>query len=159
MAFWSYISEYIFLPTVFFDKMQGSKVVHLIFIIFHFRLVFANSIFMFVVHLVFVLWSFTLLICRVVYQWSGPHMKRCFTDDTPPRATCKKTFYICINNLIFAEQQFLIASREKKEALKTINVTGLTSVTDAQYYPSPISKLEERKCVLKNRRNFLFLFG
>ena len=80
---------------------------------------------MFVVHLVFVLWSFTLLICRVVYQWSGPHMKPCSTDDTPQRATCKKTFYICINNLIFAEQTLVIASREKKEACKTINVTWL----------------------------------
>ena len=59
-------------------------------------------------------------------------MKPCSTDDTPPRARCKKTFYICINNLIFAEQQFLIASREKKEACKTVNVTGLTSVNDAK---------------------------
>ena len=64
-------------------------------------------------------------------------MKRCFTDDTPPRATCKKTFYICINNLIFAEQQFLIASLEKKEALKTINVTGLTRVTEVNTIPPP----------------------
>ena len=64
-------------------------------------------------------------------------MKPCSTDDTPPRATCKKTIYICINNLIFAEQQFLIASREKKEACKTINVTGLTSVTDANTIPPP----------------------
>ena len=77
---------------------------------------------MFVVHLVFVLWSFTLLICRVVYQWTGPHMKPCSTDDTPQRATCKETFYICINNLIFAEQTLVIASREKKEACKTITV-------------------------------------
>ena len=64
-------------------------------------------------------------------------MKLCSTDDTPPRAMCKKTFYICINKLIFAEQQFLIASREKKEACKTINVTGLTSVTDANAIPPP----------------------
>ena len=64
-------------------------------------------------------------------------MKPCSTDDTPPRATCKKTFYICINNLIFAEQKLVIASREKKEACKTINVTGLTSVTDANTIPPP----------------------
>ena len=100
------------------------------FIIFHFLLLFANTLFH--VRRPFVLWSFTLLICRVVYQWSGPHMKRCFTDDTPPRAMCKTTFYICINNLVFAEQKFIIASREKKEACKTVNVTGLTSVNDAK---------------------------
>ena len=64
-------------------------------------------------------------------------MKPCSTDDTPPRATCKKTIYICINKLIFAEQQFLIASREKKEACKTINVTGLTSLTDANAIHPP----------------------
>ena len=58
-------------------------------------------------------------------------MKRCFTDDTPPRAMCK-TFYICINNLVFAEQKFIIASREKKEACNAVNVTGLTSVNDAK---------------------------
>ena len=45
MAFWSYISEYIFLPTFSFAKMQGSKEVHYFFIIFHFRLLFANSLF------------------------------------------------------------------------------------------------------------------
>ena len=45
MAFWSYISEYSFLPIVFFAKMQGSKVVHCFFIIFHFRLFFADSLF------------------------------------------------------------------------------------------------------------------
>ena len=58
-------------------------------------------------------------------------MKPCFTDDTPPRATCKKTFYICINNLVFAEQKLVIVSRETKEACKTVNVTGVTSVNDA----------------------------
>ena len=58
-------------------------------------------------------------------------MKPCFTDDTPPRATCKKTFYTCINNLIFAEQKLVIASLEKKEVCKTVSVTGLTSVIDA----------------------------
>ena len=59
-------------------------------------------------------------------------MKPCSTDDTPPRATCKKTFYICINNLVFAEQKLVTASREKKEAFKTVNITGLTSVNDAK---------------------------
>ena len=59
-------------------------------------------------------------------------MKPCSTDDTPPRATCKKTFYICINNLIF-----VIASSKKKEACKKINATGLTSVTDANTIPHP----------------------
>ena len=59
-------------------------------------------------------------------------MKRCFTDDTPPRATCKKTFYICINNLIF-----VIASSKKKEACKTINATGLTSVTEVNIISLP----------------------
>ena len=124
MAFWPFISEYIFLP------MQGSKDVHYFFIIFHFRLLFANTLFH--VRRPFVLWSFTLLICRVVYQWSGPHMKPCFTDDTPPRATCKKTFYICITNLVFAEQKLVMVSRETKEACKTVNVTGVTSVNDAK---------------------------
>ena len=64
-------------------------------------------------------------------------MKPCSTDDTPPTATCKKTFYICINNLIFAGQKLLIALREKKETCKTINVTGLTIVTDANAIPAP----------------------
>ena len=65
-------------------------------------------------------------------------MKPCSTDVTLPTATCKKTFYICINNLIFAEQKFLIPSREKKEACKTVNVTRLTSVTEANtiHHPS-----------------------
>ena len=64
-------------------------------------------------------------------------MKPCSTDDTPPRATGKNSFYICINNLIFAEQKLVIASREKKEACKTIDVTGLTSVTEANAIPPP----------------------
>ena len=72
-------------------------------------------------------------------------MNPCSTDDTPPRATCKKTFYICINNLIF-----VIVSSKKKEACKTINATGLTI--------SSISKLEEKKCVLRNRRTLIFFF-
>ena len=59
-------------------------------------------------------------------------MKPCFTVDTPPRATCKKSFYICINNLVFGEKNLVIASREKKEACETVNVTGLTSVNDAK---------------------------
>ena len=59
-------------------------------------------------------------------------MKPCFTDDTLPRATCKKTFYICINNRVFAEQKLVIASREKEEACNTVNATGLTSVNDAK---------------------------
>ena len=59
-------------------------------------------------------------------------MKPCSTDDTPPRATCKKTFYICINDLIF-----VIASSKKKEACKTINATGLASVTDANIISLP----------------------
>ena len=45
MAFWPFISECIFLPTFFFAKMQGSKEVHYFFIIFHFRLLFANTLF------------------------------------------------------------------------------------------------------------------
>ena len=64
-------------------------------------------------------------------------MNPCSTDDTPPRATCKKTFYICINKLIFAKHKLVIASRENKEAYKTIYVTGLTSVTDANTIPPP----------------------
>ena len=59
-------------------------------------------------------------------------MKPCFTDDTLPRATCKKTFHICINNRVFAEQKLVIASREKEEACNTVNVTGLNSVNDAK---------------------------
>ena len=66
MAFGPFISEYIFLPTFFFAKMQGSKEVHYFFIIFHFLVLFANTLFH--VRRPFVLWSFTLLICRVVYQ-------------------------------------------------------------------------------------------
>ena len=82
-------------------------------------------------------------------------MKRCFTDDTPPRATCKTTFYICINNLIFAEQRLVIASREKKEACKTVNVTGLLT----QNYPSLISKLEVKKmCITCKKPQNLFIF-
>ena len=64
-------------------------------------------------------------------------MNPCCTDDTPPRATCKKTFYICINNLIFAELKLVIASSKKKEACETINATGLTSVTDDNTIPHP----------------------
>ena len=64
-------------------------------------------------------------------------MNPCSTDDTLPRATCKKTIYICINNLIFAELKLIIALRENKEACKTINATGLTSVTDANTIPYP----------------------
>ena len=63
-------------------------------------------------------------------------MKPCFTDDTPPRATCKKNFYICINNRVFAEQKLVIAPREKKEAYNTVNVTGLPSVNDAKLFLS-----------------------
>ena len=154
IAFWTNISEYIFLPTFIFAKMQGSKVVH------YFSSSFTSDYFsptrysMFVVHLVFALWSFTLLICRVVYQWSGLHMKPCSTDDTPSRATCKKTIYICINNLI-AEQKLVIASREKKEAWKTINATGLTIVTDANTIPPPSLKFIYLKC---NRRYVSFCF-
>ena len=66
MAFGPFISEYIFLPTFFFAKMQGSKEEHYFFIIFHLLLLFANTLFH--VRRPFVLWSFTLLICRVVYQ-------------------------------------------------------------------------------------------
>ena len=85
-------------------------------------------------------------------------MKPCFTDDTPPRATCKKTFNICINNLVFAEQKLIIASREKKEACKTVNVTGLTSVM-TQNYPSLISKLEVTKMCIKESQNpYIFLY-
>ena len=82
-------------------------------------------------------------------------MKPCSTDDTPPRATCKNTIYICINNLICAEQQFLIASREKKEACKTINVTGLTIVTDANTIRPPSLNFICLKC---NRRYVSFVF-
>ena len=64
-------------------------------------------------------------------------MNPCSTDDTPPRATCKKTICVCINNLIFAVQKLVIASREKMGACKTINVTGLTSFTDANTIPPP----------------------
>ena len=73
-------------------------------------------------------------------------MKPCSTDDTPPRATCKKTFSICINNLIFAEHKLVIASREKKEACKTINVTGLNSVTEVNTIPPPSLNFIYLKC-------------
>ena len=82
-------------------------------------------------------------------------MKPCFTDDTPPRVTCKETIYICINNVIFAEQKLLIASREKKETCKTINVTGLTIVTDANTIPAPSLNFICLKC---NRRYVSFCF-
>ena len=82
-------------------------------------------------------------------------MKPCSTDDTPPRATCKKTFYICINNLIFAEQKLVIASREKKEACKTINATGLTSVNDAYTIRPPSLNFIYLKC---NRTYVSFCF-
>ena len=51
-------------------------------------------------------------------------MKPCSTDDTPPGAMCKKTIYVCINNLIFAEQKLVIASREKKEVCKRLVSLG-----------------------------------
>ena len=83
-------------------------------------------------------------------------MKPCSTDDTPPRATCKKTFYICINNLIFAEQKLVIAPREKKETCKSINnVTGLTIVTDANTVPPPSLNFIYLKC---NADMCLFVF-
>ena len=66
-------------------------------------------------------------------------MKPCSTDDTPPRATCKKTFYICINNLIF-----VIASSKKKEACKTISATGLEK--------------EKKMCVKESQNHYIFLY-
>ena len=82
-------------------------------------------------------------------------MKPCCTGDTPPRATCKKTFYTCINNLIFAEQKLFVASREKKETYETINVTGLTIVTDANTVPPPSLNFIYLKC---NADMCLFVF-
>ena len=52
-------------------------------------------------------------------------MKPYFTDDTPPRATCNKTSYICINNLIFVEQKVVIASPEEKEACNARRLKSL----------------------------------
>ena len=73
-------------------------------------------------------------------------MKPCSTGDTPPRATCKKTIYICINNLIFAEQKLFVASREKKETFETINVIGLAVVPDANTIPPPSLNFIYLKC-------------